>query len=169
MAIERILGVLAAGLLLASGAALAAQTKAGDPITEKNWLEHPRIKEIRALFNETEQAITAKRMVILMEDEYQQAWGADAEHIRKLGQQRGGEDSAVSLDHYYDQAGILRFAFVRANAVNGTKVEYRIYFDERGMRLWHNYRKTAGPGYTFPEVCPDGWLVFDPYTPVNGD
>jgi hypothetical protein len=169
MAIERIFAILAASLLLASGAALSAQSKAGDPINEKNWLEHPRIKEIRALFSDTEQAISAKRLVSLMADEYQQAWGLDAEHIRKLSQQRGSEDSAVSLDHYYDPAGTLRFAFVRANAVNGTKIEYRVYFDERGKRLWHNCRKTAGPGYTFPEICPDDWLVFDPYTPVNGD
>lgn len=156
-------------LVLWAAAGLAAQAKANDPITERNWIDHPLIKEIRVLFTETEQAITAKRLVRTSSDEYNQSWGLDAGHTRKLSQQRGGEDSVLAYDHYYDPAGTLRFVFVRANAVNGTKVEYRIYFSERGQRIWENRKQTAGPGYTFPASIPDDWLVSDPYTIINGD
>ena len=166
MAIERRLSALArlalaAGLLGMVLGGLGAQS-AATPITEQNWINHPLIKEIRVLFNETEQSITARRLVrIPLESQDAQAWGLDTHHVRKLSVQTGGEDSAISYDHYYDPAGTLRFAFVRANAVNGTSVEYRIYFNERGERIWDNRKHTAGPGYTFPDLIPVEWLVTD--------
>jgi hypothetical protein len=169
MAIERRLSIaarlgLAAGLLCLALCGLWSQAATtATPLTDQNWINHPLITEIRVLFSETEQAITAKRLVkIRLEREDAQAWGLDARHVRKLSFQTGGEDSAISYDHYYDPAGTLRFVFVRANAINGTLVEYRIYFDERGQRIWDNRKQTAGPGYTFPDLIPVEWLVTDP-------
>ena len=149
---------------------LSAQTSLSDAITEKNWIDHPAIKEIRAIFTEVEQGIKAKRLIKLsIGPAGVQAWGLDEGHTRKLSLEHGSEDAMVLLDHYYDPAGVLRFVFGRANAVNGTQVEYRLYFNVRSELIWENRRQITGPGYTFPDQVPSEWLVADPYTLVNGD
>ncbi len=66
----------------------------------------------------------------------------------------GSEDASLALEHYYDEAGRLRFVFIRAGAVNGSVLEHRIYFDERLRRIRELHTYVAGPGYSWPAVWP---------------
>jgi hypothetical protein len=168
-------------LLMLSGAVLPAQAGGeGDaltplqsvtpPISTQNWLNHPAITEIRQLFAQTEDGIKTRVLAKLpVRDDSVAAWGLDAGHVRKSSQELGGEDSAAVVDRYYDQLGTLRFAFVRANAVNGSRSEYRIYFDRQGRRIWFDRRQAAGPGYPFPADFGDDWLKSDPLAAFSGD
>lgn len=164
------------GLFLLAGLLALAPLAATEPITEKNWLNHPAIVEVRNLFNQIEKGIAEQHWSLdsalynpaLIQDTC--VWRDPAGVVRKVQTSLGGEDSAVTLDHYYDAAGALRFVFARAGAVNGTKVEYRVYFDARGRRIWDNRRQPAGPGYSFPAVLPEDWLVYRPDSLyVSGD
>ena len=75
--------------------------------------------------------------------------------VRFYQSDAGSDDSALKTEHYYDEAGRLRFVFISGGAVNGSHLEHRIYFDEAGKRLWEEHTYTEGPGYTFPEIWPD--------------
>jgi hypothetical protein len=74
--------------------------------------------------------------------------------VRYYEKQGGSDDSALKLQHYYDEAGRLRFVLITGGAVNGSELEQRIYFDEQGKRIWEEHKYTKGPGYTFPEIWP---------------
>jgi hypothetical protein len=78
--------------------------------------------------------------------------------VRFYRNEGGSEDSALTWEHYYDEGGRLRFVFITGGAVNGSKLEHRIYFDETGKRIWEDQVYKKGPGYTFPEVWPDEQL-----------
>jgi hypothetical protein len=75
--------------------------------------------------------------------------------VRYYERQAGSDDSALKWEHYYDEAGRLRFVFITGGAANGSKLEHRVYFDENGKRIWEEHKYTTGPGYTFPEIWPD--------------
>jgi hypothetical protein len=62
----------------------------------------------------------------------------------------GSEDSAAWRALYYDRDGRLRFVLIEAGAVNGTRLEHRIYLSKYGKRLWEVQTMLEGPGYTFP-------------------
>jgi len=89
--------------------------------------------------------------------------GTDARGRVRFYQREGGsEDSSLKLEHYYDEAGRLRFVLITGGAVSGSKLEQRIYFDADGKRIWEEHSATA-PGYTWPEVWPEDELqVNDP-------
>jgi len=77
-----------------------------------------------------------------------------AGRTRYYRNQGGSEDSSLTWEHYYDAAGHPRFILITGGAVNGTKLEHRIYFDEAGERIWEEQTYRKGPGYTFPEKWP---------------
>jgi hypothetical protein len=52
---------------------------------------------------------------------------------------------------------------IKAGAVNGTQIEYRIYLSKAGKRLWESRDLLEGPGYTFPSVWPERELVRNPW------
>jgi hypothetical protein len=72
--------------------------------------------------------------------------------------QAGSDDSSLTWQHFYDEAGRLRFVFITGGATNGAQLEHRIYFDEAGKRIWEEHKYKKGPEYTFPEVWPDDQL-----------
>jgi len=43
---------------------------------------------------------------------------------------------------------------ITGGAVNGSRLEHRIYFDESGARIREDHVYTTGPGYTFPSIWP---------------
>jgi hypothetical protein len=144
---------------------------AAEPITAANWQRHAAIVEIRAIYRETRQAETAGRLRKLRREFEGCLSYEDTDrtlHLDKDGNVRsyhvgkGSEDSVAQTTYYYDRDGALRFIFVKAGAVNGTEVEYRIYLSKAGARLWQEQRLLKGPGYTFPPELPDEWLVGDP-------
>jgi hypothetical protein len=142
-------------------------------ITARSWRGHPSIVAIRTLVRGHQVAMAQHRW---RPDPTRRCRSAEhplaAEAIAIRDEQKrirvyvtssGSDDSAYRLEHHYDDAGRLRFAFGRSGAVNGSTVEYRIYLDEWGRELWRDVR-ARGPGYTFlrPPDFPDAALVRDP-------
>ena len=154
--------------ILLVAASLAAGP--GDPITKKNWAKHPKIEEIRALVQQTEEAVKAKKLEHQeRKDCEMEGAGTEAEAvdrdaagvIRKYVHDLGSEDSSYRAEAHYDEKGRLRFVFARRGAVNGGSGEFRVYFDEEGKKLWTDV-KEKGPGYTWLKDFPEAWLVKDP-------
>lgn len=151
---------------------VAATLAAGPegPITEKGWAKHPKIAEIRALVQQNEEAIKAKRFKheertdCDMEGAGKESESVDRDasgRIRKYVHDMGSDDSAYRAELHYDEQGRLRFAFARRGAVNDSTGEFRIYFGEDGKQLWKDV-KEKGPGYTWLKDFPGAWLVKDP-------
>lgn len=155
-------------LVLAFPAAWPAVAE--EPITDSNWRNHPAIVEIRGLYDDVQKRLAAGELIETVRE-----FGncnplpiAHTRHVDARGVIRhylvdaGSEDSAYRIHHYYDAEGRLRFVFIDAGAVNGTLIEYRIYLDAAGRRLWEDRRLLEGPGYTFPSPWPEDMLVRRP-------
>ena len=133
-------------------------------ITKANWQQHPKIKAVRAMVESVKAGLTrgsfkvSKREFEYCEpyEDTKRIMASDARgRVRRYETQGGSDDSALTTEHYYDEQGRLRFVFIQGGAVNGSKLEHRIYFDEHRKRIWEEQKYVAGPGYTFPEVWPD--------------
>jgi len=164
--------LLAAGLgILAGGGALADET-----ITEKNWLKHPDIVEVRALYQRIKKARDTGKLKKAerkfsycepYEDTVRTLYTGRSGAPRIYSYQGGSDDSAVQRELYYDEAGRLRFAFIVAGAYNGTKLEHRVYLSKAGKKIWEIRRRLEGPGYTFPVEWPEDELIRNPVQAFN--
>jgi len=72
-----------------------------------------------------------------------------------------GEDSSWDYFHYYDQAGRLRFVLIKDYVANGTREEFRFYFDESGKLIRKSRKLLKGPGYFGPQAVEE-LLKLDP-------
>jgi hypothetical protein len=135
-----------------------------DPITASNWQRHPKINQVRAIVGSVDADIRKGSFKISKREfEYCEPYedtlrkiAVDSRGVvRRYENQAGSDDSALTWRHYYDQLGRLRFVFITGGAVNGAQLEHRIYFDEKGKRLWEDHKYAKGPEYTFPEVWPE--------------
>jgi hypothetical protein len=147
-------------LCLSYGAVATQEQK----ITASNWQQHPRIREVRTMVNSIDADLKKKSLRVSQRQfEYCEPYedtlrkmAVDAKGVVRLYEnQAGSEDSALTWQHYYDQAGRLRFVFISGGAANGAQLEHRIYFDESGKRLWEDHKYVKGNEYTFPEVWPE--------------
>jgi hypothetical protein len=136
-------------------------------VSGTNWQQHPQIREVRAIVNLinaglSQGALKVSERKFEYEEPYEDTlrkMAVDSKGIVRMYEKQGGsEDSALTWKHYYDEAGRLRFVLITGGAINGAKLEHRIYFDEGGKRLWEDHKYVRGPGYTFPEVWPDDQL-----------
>ena len=125
-------------------------------------MKHPSVVEIRSLCQAVEESIARKTLVArhrsydCLPGESERSAFVDAGgRVRKLVRKGGSEDSAVTVEHCFDEAGQLRFAFFTAGAVNDSVLKLRRYFDAAGKMLWEQ-RDLTGPGYTW---VLDIWLV----------
>jgi hypothetical protein len=144
----------------------------GDAITKANWQQHPKIKQVRAIVRAVNAAMTGKSLTVRRrafeycepyEDTNRTIATDSSGRARYYLNEAGSEDSSLKWQHYYDENGRLRFVLITGGAVNGSKLEHRIYFDESGKRIWEDHTYMKGPGYTFPEVWPDEQLqINDP-------
>lgn len=165
---RKALKVFLFALLLVS-CAWVARAQGGGEVTKDNWREHPKIVEVRNIY----QAVNGGRKALRMKkrtfeycepgEDTARILGEDASGRVRFYQTEGGsDDSALKFEHYYDVTGRLRFVLITGGAVNGSKVEHRIYFDGAGKRIWE-IRSFTDPGYTWPEVWPEEELqVSDP-------
>jgi hypothetical protein len=165
--------ILAIIICLFSGSIFAFND---NEINESNWQNHPQIKEIREIFNEVEGEIKYKNVIELRKVfEYTEPYLPTLKvlycdkfnTVRKYIEEDGSEDSALKFNYYYDQKPILRFVYITGGAVNGSKIEHRIYFNSGGKRIWEIQKYLKGPGYSFPKVWPENELVFDPWKEFN--
>lgn len=138
-----------------------------DVITSANWQQHPKIRAVRSVVESVNDGLKKGALKIsLRKFEYCEPYedtfrkmAKDAKGlIRRYEKQGGSDDSSLTWVHYYDEAARLRFVFISGGAVNGSRLEHRIYFDETGKRIWEEHKYVKGPGYTFPEVWPDEQL-----------
>jgi uncharacterized repeat protein (TIGR03803 family) len=159
-----------------SGSALFAHALPRDltpaQITESNWVTHPTISSIRKIVGLVNAGLkkglykTSKREFESCGDQYYT--------LRRLARDSKGnvvwyeqyfnyEDGSYDFHHYYDQKGHLRFVLGTARAANGTRHQLRIYFDERGKRIWETDALLKGPGCPgcFPRPYPDDQIAFD--------
>lgn len=136
-------------------------------ITKANWQQHPKIKAIRAIVQSVKTGLSRKSFTIKKRafeycepyEDTARAIATNSKGLVRFYQNEGGsDDSALKWEYYYDEGGRLRFVFITGGAVNGSKLEHRIYFDETGKRIWEDQVYKKGPGYTFPEVWPDEQL-----------
>lgn len=140
-------------------------------ITEKNWKQNPEIIQVRKIveanqklkknwkkldrvWNYCEPGVDTQRILY-----------TDGKNIGRIYSNSGGsDDSSVNLESHYDENGKLRFVFITGGAVNGSKLEHRIYFRANGDRFWELQKYVTGPGYTFPDPWPQDQIVTDPLT-----
>jgi hypothetical protein len=139
----------------------------GGEVTKANWQQHPKIKAIRAIVQSVKtgmsrKSFTVRKRVFEYCEPYEDTGrmiATDSRGRTRFYQNAGGsDDSALKWEYYYDEAERLRFVFITGGAVNGSRLEHRIYFDEAGKRIWEEHIYKKGPGYTFPDVWPDDQL-----------
>jgi len=144
-----------------------ARTQESERVTQANWQRHPKIKAVRQLVQSVSAAVrkssfkTSKREFEYCEpyEDTLRKMAVDSRGVvRRYEKQAGSEDSSLTWQHYYDDSGRLRFVFISGGAVNGARLEHRIYFDESGHRVWEGHKYLTGPHYSFPEVWPDEQL-----------
>ncbi len=82
--------------------------------------------------------------------------------VMKYSKSVGSEDSSVTYNFYYDNTQKLRLVKIDAGAVNGSKLEHRIYYNVSGKRIseTHTYKTTET--YFWPTIWPEESIVFDP-------
>lgn len=128
---------------------------ASEPVSDKNWQNHPEVKKIRTLYNEINAAEKAGRLkkesrkCVLNGGSFEKdgvIYKDRKRTVRKYVVDAGSGDSVGKAEYYYDTRGIPRFTYRTRGAFNGTKKWDRIYFDEKGQLLYANH-KAEGPGY----------------------
>lgn len=144
---------------------------AQDSINEKNWVNHPAIKEVRTIVNGVHDAIQngeLKRHQKTYEycspnhDTLRMKYEDKEGKVMQYMFSGGTEDSAADFIHYYDGSGTVRFILKKAAAVNGTEIEVRIYFDERGKKIWTNIKTFKGAGWPGASELSDDVVVREP-------
>lgn len=157
---------LAAWLVASAGDAGSA-----GPITEKNWRTHEEIVAIRRLVEGIEQDLKAKKLrgarsepgcINYSGDYTRELFQDEKGRARIFVLEEGSGDSMQSARHYYDEAGRLRFVFIRMGAVPDAHAEKRLYFAPDGRRIWETDQHLQGPDPWARQVWPDEALVRDP-------
>lgn len=135
-----------------------------DAITSVNWQQHPKIKAVRSVVESVNDGLKKGAFKISVrkfqycepyEDTLRKMAVDSKGVVRRYEKQAGSEDSGLTWEHYYDEAGRLRFVFISGGASNGAKLEHRVYFDESGKRIWEEQKYVKGPRILFPKVWPD--------------
>jgi ankyrin repeat protein len=150
----------------------AGGTSGENGISASNWLKHPLIVAIRGIVTEVDSAISKQVYTTTKgvqqqgsdtdKDILRQAFFDQRRHIRKFVREAGPEDARTTWTYYYDRDSHLRFAYVEAQADNGTQLQDRIYFDEDEVKIWEIQKVVDGPGADFPSEWPMSDIVFDP-------
>lgn len=141
----------------------AQETSANDEVTKENRQRHPKIKAVQAVVQTVKDGLSRKSFRARTrrfeycepyEDSLRTLAIDGRGRVRYYEKQGGSDDSALKWEHYYDEAGRLRFVLITGGAANGAELEHRIYFDEDGKRIYEEQKYTKGEGYTFPTVWP---------------
>jgi len=144
------MALLASSLLLSSSVAQS--------ITSQNWKTHPRVVEIRTLFNDVEKLLGARSLKMQVRtvncgsySETRTLLTDAGGTARRYVSDGGSSDSRVITTYTYDPKGTLRFAYAKGGAVNGATAEWRQYFGPDGRRFWTDYQWRKY-NYTWPDV-----------------
>ncbi len=143
-----------------------------EEITTDNWEHHPRIVEVRKLYNEIQSLLTQKKLKYKKKDyttlprscrgtypiEYL-VLAEDAEgHARlHITAQRISHDDLLTTQYYYDKNGALRFAHITNKSSEYATIEYRVYLTDQGKVFWDT--RTEAKKTTFGVTTRDPWMV----------
>lgn len=130
---------------------MAAGDVLSEAITPQNWQHHPRILEVRKLYDNIQSKLATKELKYQKKDytvlprscrgtyplEYL-ALATDAEaRIRMYTTaQRISHDDLLTTRYYYDDKGRARFSYVTNESDEFSTIEYRIYLDDHGNIFW---------------------------------
>jgi len=139
-----------------------------DAITKANWQQHPKIKAVRGIVESVNDGLKSGTLKVSERkldvcEEIVRKLAVDSDGVvRRYEKQWEAEDLKLTFEHYYDEAGRLRFVFISGwiypGPVKGSKLEHRIYLDETGKRIWEQNKFVEGPGapaQDFMKVWPD--------------
>lgn len=136
-------------------------------INLENWVNHPEIVEVRKVHADVQAKIKTGSLLELKQAEdcggispVNKTMLIEAGIPRYYFYDSDSGDSLIEYKFYYDTARQLRFAFIKAKATNGTVLEHRIYF-KNDAKIWEIQKLVEGPGYTFPKIWPEEFLVYD--------
>lgn len=130
-------------------ATIDALDQGSEKITEANWRHHPKIMAIRNMVQSIDAAVkkgsfrTSQRRFAYCDEGFEslRRMAVDSKGVvRRYEVQGSFDDIPLTWQHYYDEAGVLRFVFIFGGPVNSKKIENRIYLDETGRRIWENHR-----------------------------
>jgi hypothetical protein len=137
------------------------------PAKVANTDRQSTIKEIRKLVNSVNLGMT-KGIFKTSQKRFEDCEGGyevyrritvDAKGVvRRYEMQGGSEDHLLTFQHYYDESGRISFVYIIGGAVNGTRIQHRIYFDENGKRIFESHKNVTGPGYPGFSDYPDNEL-----------
>lgn len=137
--------------LLAPICAAAEPPKPEPEITEKNWEQHPKIVEIRKLYNDIESKLANKKLKYQKKNfaklprscrgtyptEYLAIATDRANRVRlDVRAQRISHDDLMTTRNYYDEDGHLRFVYRTEESPGFATVHYRMYLNEQGKMFW---------------------------------
>lgn len=149
---------------------------AAQGLTEKNWVNHPDVVEVRSVYQKAKEDKNGGKLKKKerkfnycepFEDTVRTLYTARDGTPRIYYYQGGSDDSSVQRELYYDESGNLRFALIIAGASNGTKIEHRVYLSKVGKKIWETQKRLQGPGYTFPTEWPNEELIRNPLQAFN--
>ncbi len=140
-----------AAFVFAAGASAAP----ANDITLANWMKHPQVVAVRAIF----EAVNADKT--LRSDEKVGCDGNTSRRVSKAGVIRsvtetGGEGSSEGrTEAYYDEHGVLRFIISTSIDEAGAADDVRVYLDEHGKVFWQVARHgTAKNGHANFSAAP---------------
>lgn len=153
--------------------AAAADLSASGPITLGNFVNHPKIKAIRAEVA----AVDAAKLTIASKDN--SCPNADAEGtvtkstdqagvVRKFVDAWGGSDGDATTTYYFDAGGHLRFVYDVSETAPASGALYvvdsRVYFDELGAKIFEVKQEGRGTTAHPPSMANRPFAL-----PANGE
>ena len=121
-------------------------------ITQQNWINHPEIKHVRALYKAIEKREKAhqlqKKVKTLACESSATTLTAiiynEKTSTQKFSLQAQTEDSRETNLYYYDQEGGLRFMLSIYREADHIHTETRGYYDSKGQPLYTDFRTIKG-------------------------
>lgn len=160
------------GALLASPPAWSAEQKPEQKITESNWEQHPRILEIRKLYNDIQSKLENKKLKYQEKNfaklprscrgmyplEY---IGVATDHAGRVRMhvvaQRISHDDLLTTRNYYDEGGHLRFVYITNESPGFATIHNRIYLTDQGNVLWNV--ESEAKKLTFGHITRDSYEI----------
>ena len=168
----RSLVALGIGALYPFNFGFTAEQTTPQEVTKVNWEHHPRIVEVRKIYNEIQSKLARKQLRYQKKDysvlpescrgtypmEYL-AIATDGEGRVRVytTAQRISHGDLLTTHHYYDEKGRLRFVYMTNKSDEFATIENRVYLDEKGKVFWDV--KTEAKKITFGEITQDPWVI----------
>jgi len=160
------------GFLLPFNSVLSAEQISIQDLTKRNWEHHPKILEIRRLYNEIQSKLKKNEFKYQQKEfsklprscrgtyplEYIAVATDKGERVRLYTvAQRIAHDDLLTTENFYDESGRLRFVYMSNKSDELALIENRVYLDEQGKVFWDV--KSEAKKLTFGEITLDPWMI----------